>query len=170
MKTYTCPMHPEVKGAENETCPKCGMHLMPSTTSTQKLAFSATYHCLLGCGVGDILGVIIGTIFFLPYTIRILFGVIFGFIFGFIFSAIPLFKANMSFTAAAKIILTTETLSILTMEAAEAGTELIFPGMRRMGLMHIQYWLGLLAALTAGYIVAFPVNYSLVKKGIRHHH
>jgi hypothetical protein len=143
---------------------------MQYETSNKQLAAQATIHCLMGCGVGDILGVIIGTFFSLPYGTRIVVGVIFGFIFGFIFSAIPLLKAHMSFAAAAKIILATETLSILAMEAAEAGTELVFPGMRRMGLFHIQYWIGLLTALVAGFVVAFPVNYALVKKGIRHHH
>lgn len=139
-------------------------------TSNRQLALQSTLHCLMGCGVGDILGVILGTLLHLPYGTRIISGVIFGFIFGFIFSAIPLLKANMSFSSASKIILTTETLSILTMEAAEAGTEVIFPGMRRMGLIHIQYWLGLFTALVAGFVVAFPVNFILVKKGIRHHH
>ena len=138
--------------------------------SNRNLAAQTTLHCLMGCGVGDILGVIIGTIFGLPYVTRIIAGVIFGFIFGFLFSAIPLLKANTPFPQATKIILTTETLSILTMEAAEAGTELLFPGMRRMGLVHIQYWIGLITALATGFIVAFPVNYALVKKGIRHHH
>ena len=138
--------------------------------SNRKLATQTTLHCLMGCGVGDILGVIIGTFFGLPYGIRIIVGVVFGFIFGFLFSAIPLLRANTSLVSATKIILTTETLSILTMEAAEAGTELLFPGMRRMGLVHIQYWIGLITALVAGFVVAFPVNYALVKKGIRHHH
>jgi len=139
-------------------------------TSNKQLALQSTLHCLMGCGIGDILGVIIGTLFGLPYVTRIIAGVIFGFIFGFIFSAIPLLKADMPFVSAAKIIVTTETLSILVMEAAEAGTELLFPGMRKMGLLHIQYWIGLLTALAAGFVVAFPVNYALVKKGIRHHH
>jgi|SRR6185437_11810607 len=138
--------------------------------SNKNLALQATLHCLMGCGVGDILGVIIGTFFNLPYGTRIIAGVIFGFIFGFIFSALPLLKAKIPFISASKIILTTETLSILTMEAAEAGTEVVFPGMRRMGLIHIQYWLGLISALVAGFVVAFPVNFLLVKKGIRHHH
>ena len=138
--------------------------------SNKNLALRATLHCLMGCGIGDILGVIISTIFGLPYGARIIVGVIFGFIFGFLLSVFPLLKANISFAQAAKIVLTTEVLSILAMEAAEAGTELIFPGMRRMGLIHIQYWIGLIIALTAGFVVAFPVNYLLVKKGVRHHH
>jgi hypothetical protein len=138
--------------------------------SNKKLAAQTTFHCLMGCGVGDILGVIIGTFFGLPYGIRIVVGAFFGFIFGFLFSAIPLLRANTPFATATKIILTTETLSILTMELAESGTELVFPGMRMMGLTHIQYWIGLMSALVAGFVVAFPVNYTLVKKGIRHHH
>ena len=138
--------------------------------SYKRLAAQTTLHCLLGCGVGDILGVIIGTFMGLPYVTRIIIGVIFGFFFGFLFSAIPLLRANMSFASASKIILTTETLSILTMEAAEAVTELSFPGMKKMGLNHATYWLGLATALIAGFVVAFPVNYLLVKKGIRHHH
>ena len=139
-------------------------------TSNKQLAVQATLHCLTGCGVGDILGVIIGTLFNFPYGTRIIAGVIFGFIFGFLFSVIPFLKARIPFISAAKIILTTELLSIIAMETAEAGTELIFPGMRRMGLVHIQYWVGLITALVAGFIVAFPVNYLLVKKGVRHHH
>ena len=26
---YTCPMHPEVEGSKTDTCPKCGMSLVP---------------------------------------------------------------------------------------------------------------------------------------------
>lgn len=145
-------------------------HETETPISNRQLAVQATLHCLMGCGVGDILGVIVGTFFNLPYGTRIIAGVIFGFIFGFLFSVLPLLKAKIPFASAAKIILTTEVLSILVMESAEAGTEVIFPGMRRMGLLHIQYWIGLLTALVAGFVVAFPVNYALVKKGIRHHH
>lgn len=28
-KTYTCPMHPEVKSDKPGKCPKCGMELAP---------------------------------------------------------------------------------------------------------------------------------------------
>lgn len=139
-------------------------------TSDKKLAAQATFHCLMGCGIGDILGVILGTIFHLPYGTRIISGIGFGFILGFLFSVVPLVKANISFITASKVVLTSETLSILSMEGAEALTELVFPGMRRMGLSHIQYWFGLLIALVTGFVVAYPVNYLLIKKGIRHHH
>jgi prepilin signal peptidase PulO-like enzyme (type II secretory pathway) len=139
--------------------------------SNKKLALQATLHCLMGCGIGDILGVIIGTFLGLPYIGIIITGVVFGYIFGFLFSVLPLLKAGMTLVAAAKIILSTETLSILTMEAAETVTEIsFFPGMRMAGVAHVRYWFGLLIALIAGFVVAYPVNYLLVKRGVRHHH
>lgn len=38
------------------------------------------------------------------------------------------------------------------------------------GLGSPLFWAGMLLALTAGFLAAFPVNYVLVGKGIRHHH
>jgi hypothetical protein len=32
--TYSCPMHPEVKGNLNDKCPKCGMKLTVPETQT----------------------------------------------------------------------------------------------------------------------------------------
>jgi len=138
--------------------------------SHRKLAFEATTHCLTGCGIGDIVGVIVGTALGIAYFQRVGLGLIFGLFFGFLLGLYPLFKAKIPFNHAFKIILTTEIFSILAMEAAEGTTELLFPGMRRMGLAHFQYWLGLTMALFAGFVVAYPVNLFLVKRGVRHQH
>jgi hypothetical protein len=139
-------------------------------TSQIKLATQATVHCLTGCGIGDIIGVIIGTALGISYYERIALGLILGFVFGFSLGVLPLLQHKMTFRHAAKIVLTTEVFSILAMEAAEAVTEILFPGMRRVGLIHLRYWLGLSTALIAGFVVAFPVNWFLVRRGIRHQH
>lgn len=34
--TYVCPMHPEVTGNKDDTCPKCGMNLEPKATTEKK--------------------------------------------------------------------------------------------------------------------------------------
>lgn len=135
-----------------------------------KLAAQTTLHCLTGCGIGDVAGVIIGTVLGLSLTERVSLGVVLGFIFAYILSSMPMLRSGLSFVTATKIILTTEILSILAMEIAMATVELTFPGMKRLGVMHLFYWIALGLSLTAGFVIAFPVNLTLVRKGVRHHH
>lgn len=138
--------------------------------SHKKLAFEATTHCLIGCGLGDILGFIIGTAISLSYYNSIVVGIILGFVLGFALGLWPLIKAEMKFTHAIRVVIATEFFSILVMEAAETAMELLYPGMKKLGLTHIQYWIGLSFTLFAGFIVAYPVNLFLVKRGVRHQH
>jgi hypothetical protein len=138
--------------------------------SNTLLAFEATTHCLLGCGLGDILGFILGTALGITYYSSIALGILLGFVLGLALGLYPLLKANMKFTHSLKIVISTEFFSILTMEAAETIMELIFPGMKKMGLSHIQYWIGLMVTLISGFLAAYPVNLFLVKRGVRHHH
>lgn len=48
--------------------------------------------------------------------------------------------------------------------------EVYIPGVMEAGLGEGIFWLGMLAALAAGFAAAFPVNLILVKNGIRHRH
>jgi hypothetical protein len=32
------------------------------------------------------------------------------------------------------------------------------------------FWIGMFLSLVAGFLAAFPVNYVMVKKGVRHQH
>lgn len=134
------------------------------------LAIEATTHCLTGCGLGDILGFVLGTALGLSYYSSVVFGILLGFVLGFGLGIIPLLKAKMTLKHALRIVIATEFFSILVMESAETVIELIFPGMKKLGLAHVQYWIGLAIALFAGFLAAYPVNLFLVKKGIRHHH
>ena len=63
-----------------------------------------------------------------------------------------------------------ETLSIVVMEATQVLVQVFTPGVMQAGLLSWIFWLGMGLALVAGYIAAFPVNYVLVGKGIRHVH
>lgn len=138
--------------------------------SNEKLAVEATTHCLLGCGLGDVLGFVFGTAIGLTYYSSIVVGIILGFILGFALGLWPLIKAQMKFTHALRVVIATEFFSILTMETAETVIELIFPGMKKLGLIHFQYWVGLSVTLMVGFFAAYPVNLFLVKRGIRHQH
>ncbi|OGY24051.1 MAG: hypothetical protein A2172_00695 [Candidatus Woykebacteria bacterium RBG_13_40_15] len=139
-------------------------------TSNFKLAFSATTHCLVGCGLGEVSGVIVGTIFGLTFIVSIALGIVAGFIFGYLLGLLPLLRAKMSLKSATKIVVATETASIAVMETGEVLTEFFFPGMMNAALVDILFWVGLTAALLVGFAAAFPVNLYLVRRGIRHQH
>ncbi len=134
------------------------------------LAHSATLHCLLGCGIGEVVGVIIGTALGLSILITLVLAVVLGFVFGFIFGMWPLLRAGFDFSRALHQVFIAETLSIVVMEATEVLVQVYTPGVMEAGLSSWIFWLGMGIALAAGYVAAFPVNYILVGKGIRHIH
>ena len=133
-----------------------------------RLTTSATAHCLAGCGVGEVTGVAIGVAIGLSAVATLVLAVTLGFVFG--FGLIPLLRAGFSWSWAIRQVLVAEGLSIAIMETAEVLVEVFTPGVMQAGLGSPIFWGGMLLALTAGFIAAWPVNYWLVGKGIRHIH
>ena len=138
--------------------------------SRARLAFSATLHCLVGCGIGEVLGIVIGTSFGMSNVDTLILAVTLGFVVGLILGIRPLLKANFDFKRALKTVLIAEGLSILVMEATEVLIEIYTPGVMASGLTSWVFWAGMLLAITGGFIAAYPVNYILIGKGIKHHH
>ncbi len=56
------------------------------------------------------------------------------------------------------------------METAEVLIQVYTPGVMEAGLASWIFWLGMGLALIAGYAAAFPVNYIMIGKGVRHVH
>lgn len=138
--------------------------------SQAKLAFSATLHCLLGCGIGEVVGIIIGTAFLMTTINTLILAISLGFVFGFILGLRPLLKAGFNFKKAFRIVIVAEGLSIAVMEATEVLVQVYTPGVMEAGLASWIFWAGMLLAMTAGFIAAYPVNYFLIGKGITHTH
>lgn len=145
-------------------------HTAEGTSNTLKLAFSATLHCLIGCGLGEVAGMILGTLLALSNHSTMILAIILGFIGGFGLGIIPLKKAGYTWKAAFKQVLIAEGLSIAVMETFEVLVQVYTPGVMEAGLTDGIFWFGMLLGLIAGFIAAFPVNYIFVKKGIRHQH
>ena len=145
-------------------------HHHTEETSQKTLAFSATLHCLLGCGIGEVIGVIIGTALVMSNINTIILAISLGFAFGFILGMRPLLKSGFNFKKAFKIVLIAEGLSIAVMEATEVLVQIYTPGVMEAGLTSWIFWGGMLLAMAAGFIAAYPVNYFLIGKGIRHQH
>lgn len=142
----------------------------PRESSQARLATSATIHCLVGCGFGEVMGIVIGVALGLTTVMTLVLGVFLGFVFGFALGIIPLLRASFSMQWAMKQVLVAEGLSIAVMETAEVLIQVYTPGVMAAGLTSPTFWAGMLLALTAGFAAAFPVNYILVGKGIRHVH
>lgn len=140
------------------------------TESIFLLAVQATLHCLLGCGLGEIAGIILGTYAGLNMMQTMTLGISLGFIFGFSLGIIPLIRSGFGWKESFKMILVSEGLSILVMESAEAGVQIIFPSIMNAGLGEPIFWYGMLISLSAGFAAALPVNMLMIRKGIRHHH
>lgn len=150
------------------------MHHEPSpgikSENIMRLSVSATLHCLVGCGIGEVLGVIIGTYYGMTMFATMALAITLGFVFGFALGIIPLIRKGFSFSRSFKIVLVGEGLSIAVMEAFEVLTQLLIPGVMEAGLTDPIFWLGMGAALVVGFIAALPVNYYMIKRGVRHQH
>lgn len=132
------------------------------------MAASATLHCLLGCAIGELIGVTIGTHTGIGRENTIFLAIALSFISGYTFSVIPILRMGMKFWAALKLIFAADTVSIVTMTVADNIIMLSIPGAFDKDLSHPIYWLSRLIAMSTAFIVAWPVNYYLLKKGRGH--
>ena len=144
-------------------------------TSLNRLAFTATAHCLSGCATGEVLGMVIGTALGWSTVPTIALAVVLAFAFGYAFTMIPLLKAGLAFGAVLKLALAADTVSILIMEIVDNAIMLAIPGAMTAGLSSPLFWGSLVAALIIAGIAAFPVNRWLITRGkghavVHHHH
>ena len=154
----------------NQNHPDGHEHPSDPVEGRVRLATSATAHCLAGCGLGEVVGVVIGVALGLTTLATLVLAVLLGFVFGFALGLIPLRRAGFTWAWALRQVLVAEGLSIAVMETAEVLVEVYTPGVMQAGLSSPIFWGGMLLALTAGFVAAWPVNYWLVGKGIRHIH
>lgn len=132
------------------------------------VAASATLHCLTGCAIGEILGLIIGTAAGFTNVVTIALSVSLAFLFGYLLSTLPLVQSGVAFTRALKVVFAADTLSILTMEIVDNGVMALVPGAMDAGLVNPVFWLSMMLALSAAFVVAFPVNRALIDRGKGH--
>jgi hypothetical protein len=136
--------------------------------ASKRVAFSATLHCLTGCAIGEVLGMIIGTALGWSDLATIILAVALAFFFGYLLSLLPLRKHGLTLKAALSIALAADTLSITTMEIVDNLVMVLVPGAMDAGLVNPLFWGALALALFIAFLVAWPVNYYLIKRGKGH--
>jgi hypothetical protein len=136
------------------------------------IAASATLHCLTGCAIGEIAGLMIGTAVGLSNLQTMALAIGLAFVFGYALSSLPLVGAGMSLGRALKLVLAADTISIIVMEIVDNAVMAAIPGAMDAGLVDPLFWLGMMIALSAAFLAAFPVNRYLIDRGKGHalHH
>ena len=132
------------------------------------MAASATLHCLTGCAIGEITGLIIGTALGLSTLTTIVLAISLAFLFGYLLSTLPLVKSGLGFFGALSIVFAADTLSIATMELVDNAVMAVIPGAMEAGLVNHIFWIGMMIALTAAFVAAYPVNRYLLQRGKGH--
>lgn len=136
--------------------------------SLNKVAFSATLHCLSGCATGEVLGLIIGTALGWGAGQTITLAVALAFFFGYLFTMVPLLRHGMTLGAALGLAFASDTASIAIMEVVDNAVMLLIPGAMDAGLTSPLFWGSMAIALAIAGMFAFPVNRWLIARGKGH--
>ena len=136
--------------------------------SLNRLAASATLHCLTGCGIGEVLGLVIASALGWETLPSILLAVGLAFFFGYALALRPLLMADLPFVAAVRLALASDTISIVVMEIVDNAIMLAIPGAMDAHLDNPLFWGSLVVALGVAFVITFPVNRWLISRGRGH--
>jgi uncharacterized protein DUF4396 len=139
-----------------------------ATQSLNRLAASATTHCLTGCAIGEVLGMIVGTALGWGDWPTIGLAVVLAFIFGYSFTLVPLLRSGIVLATAVGLALAADTFSITVMEIVDNAIMLLVPGAMEAGLGNALFWGSLAFALGVAWVAAYPVNRWLIARGRGH--
>jgi hypothetical protein len=137
-------------------------------SSLNRLAFSATVHCLTGCAIGEVLGMVLATWWGWGDAASIALAVVLAFFFGYTLTSLPLLRSGMGVRQVAPLAFASDTASITVMEIVDNLFILLVPGAIAAELDDALFWWSLAVALLIAGVVAFPLNRFLIKRGRGH--
>jgi Domain of unknown function (DUF4396) len=133
-----------------------------------RLAVSATAHCLTGCAIGELVGLMIATALGWGNVASIALAVGLAFVFGFALTALPLVRAGLAAGVVISTAFASDSLSITVMELIDNFVVVLVPGAMDAGLDEPLLY----ASIALGFAIAFPfafwVNKYLLARGKGH--
>jgi len=131
----------------------------------------ATLHCLSGCIIGEIAGLMIGVALGLSVGPIIVLATSLAYLSGMALGLVPVMRnQHKTFLAALKLIWIGEVVSIGVMEIAMNATDYAVGGMQAGSIISPTFWTGIAAAVPAGFLAAWPLNWWLLKRDLKKCH
>jgi hypothetical protein len=133
-----------------------------------RLAVSATTHCLTGCAIGEITGMAIATALGWGNVAQIALAVGLAYLFGFSLTARPLVKAGLAAGVIVSTALAADTVSITIMELIDNLTVIVWPGAMEAGVDDPILYVSVAVGFAIAYPFAFLANRYLIARGRGH--
>jgi hypothetical protein len=140
----------------------------PQNLSLNRIAWSATMHCLLGCAIGEVAGMVIGTALGLSNTETLLLALVLAFISGFALTSVAFLRRGLGLRASFRIAIASDTASITVMEVVDNAIMVLIPGAMDARLDSALFWISLAISLALAAAFAYPVNRWLISRGKGH--
>ena len=139
--------------------------------SAFKTSAHATLHCLTGCVIGEVVGLMIGVSLGLGAWPTMILATILSYISGMSLGLVPVMRdRHVGFFEALRIIWIGEVISIGVMEIVMNFVDYHLGGVTASSIGSWMFWRGLLFAIPAGFLAAWPVNYWLLKRELKSCH
>jgi hypothetical protein len=133
-----------------------------------KTSAQATIHCLTGCVIGEVLGLGIGVTFGLGIWPTIILATGLAYVTGITLGLLPVMRGRgVGWMEALRIIWVGEVISIGVMEVVMNFVDFQMGGMAAPSVASWMFWRGILFAVPAGFLAAWPVNYWLLKRELK---
>jgi hypothetical protein len=130
-----------------------------------RLAISATTHCLTGCALGELVGMTTATALGWGNIAAIALAVGLAYIFGFSLTAVPLARAGLAAGSIVSTALAADTVSITIMEFIDNLTVVLVPGAVEAGLDEPLLYVSIAAGFAIAYPFAFLANRHMITRG-----
>ena len=128
----------------------------------------ATIHCLTGCVIGEVVGLGIGVTFGLGTWPTIILATGLAYLSGITLGLLPVMKnRGVGLIQAFRIIWVGEVISIGVMEIVMNYVDYRMGGMGAPSIASWMFWRGIMFAVPAGFLAAWPVNYWLLKRELK---
>jgi hypothetical protein len=145
-----------------------GGHHGHSGGGALRTSAQATLHCLTGCVIGEVAGLAIGVTLGLPAWQTIVLATALAYLSGMTLGLLPVMKGRgVGMLEALRIIWLGEVISIGVMELVMNYVDYRMGGMAAPSVASWMFWRGIIFAVPAGFLAAWPVNYWLLKRELK---